>query len=680
MKPSQTKEQLAARVKELEAQVQRLEKQLREQPRLGHGDSELLGNLRLQTILDNLPSPILLKDKDLRFVAINNAFINQCGRPATSILGKTDTDIWPKALSPGFTDMDKEVIKTGKAVTVHELVAYGKNNVRMHETFKTPIFDDQGQVIGTAGIGHDISKLKDTEDQLTHVNDLLHELQVLSNTGGWEFDLATRKTYWTDNHARLYGYEPNEINRHFRFFINTIVHPDDVADVRACFRGALVAGERVDMTYRAVCKDGEIKLFKSVILPDHDETGQLRRLYGVALDVTPFHKTQEELLRAKDLAEQASRAKGEFLANMSHEIRTPLNGVLGMLQLLSQAQLGLEHDQNVQVAMDSGQGLLTIINDVLNLSKLEAGKAELKDRPFGMRNLVESLERLFQYPASKNRTQLHFVVDKNVPQNLSGDKERFRQILFNLIGNAIKFTEDGKITLTVSMLPLTCSPGHCQLLITLEDTGIGIAPEQIDFVLHPFSQVDGSLSRKYHGSGLGMHIVRRTVELMQGSMSIDSVPDQGTSIYLSLPFHPVRAGMIDEPEVEAPISTSPSDLRILVVEDERVNRLTATRFLEKLGHLPTMAHSGEEALEKLRISNFDAILMDIQMPGMDGLQTTKIIRTDESFMAHQATPIIALTAYAMEGDRDKFLNAGMDGYLSKPVDMNALRKVLGTIA
>jgi signal transduction histidine kinase/ActR/RegA family two-component response regulator len=378
----------------------------------------------------------------------------------------------------------------------------------------------------------------------------------------------------------------------------------------------------------------------------------------------------DELRAAKDAAEDASRSKSEFLANMSHEIRTPLNGVLGMLQLLESTSPRAEQREYVETAIRSTNRLSRLLSDILDLSRIESNKLVIQEDSFVVADVRQSILDIFGVPAREKGVRLEVRVDPRIPANLFGDEARLRQILFNLVGNAIKFTPQGLVDVNFA---LVSSPGDfpCQVRCTVTDTGAGIPGERLKDIFEPFIQVEGSCVRTHQGAGLGLAIVRRLVDLMHGQLSIESTPGAGTTVGVTLPFAvgfaPARArGLAAEEDF--------GGCRILLVEDDSVNRMAMERILGKLGCIVLSASNGREALDMLGREKVDLVFMDVQMPVMDGLEATRIIREELQL----SVPIVAMTAYSMAGDRERFLRSGMDDYVSKPVDMARLRQVIAS--
>jgi signal transduction histidine kinase/CheY-like chemotaxis protein len=388
----------------------------------------------------------------------------------------------------------------------------------------------------------------------------------------------------------------------------------------------------------------------------------------------------EETTRARGRAEAADRAKSEFLANMSHEMRTPLNGVIGMATILCDTPLTPDQRECAETIGECGQTLLTLIDDLLDFTRTEAGKIELAAEPFRLRALLAHVQRVLRPRAGHKGLELLCEVHEAVPDELLGDEVRLRQVLLHVTGNAVKFTAAGQVRLAVRSTPLADA---AELHFLVRDTGPGIPRDKQRLIFEPFVQADSSTTRKFGGAGLGLAICSRLVALMGGRIWVESEPGMGSTFHFTarLALAPAVAG--DQPApaaAPAEVPFAPRSLRVLVVEDNQVNQKLAQRLLERRGHTGIIAEDGRAALEALSRSVFDVILMDIQMPGMSGLEAALAIRQREAQQGVAPIPIIALTARAMRGDRERCLEAGMDAYLTKPVDAQLLYNMLDNVA
>jgi PAS domain S-box-containing protein len=404
-------------------------------------------------------------------------------------------------------------------------------------------------------------------------------------------------------------------------------------------------------------------------------------------DITGERRAAAEIIRARDEAQLANRVKSEFLANMSHEIRTPMNGVVGMIELALASELTAAQRECLTTAKSSAEVLLTVVNDLLDFSKIDAGKLELENTGLSVRDSLAETVRLLTPSASAKGIRLDCRVDPRIPELVIGDSVRPRQVLLNLVGNAIKFTHEGEVVLTATVEPM--APPGVAVLFSIRDTGIGVPLHQRDHIFQPFAQADSSITRRFGGTGLGLAIAARLVSMMGGRIWVEAASDHGSIFHFTAVFGAAAAQPADvalclckelardAPEYTRP-APGPRSLTVLVAEDNAINQRVAVRMLEKLGHAATLVCSGTAAIEAFRKSRFDAILMDVQMPEMDGLEATLAIRRLEE-VSGEHIPIVAMTAHALKAHHDDCIAAGMDASLTKPVLMNQLAEVLDAL-
>jgi PAS domain S-box-containing protein len=533
----------------------------------------------------------------------------------------------------------------------------------------SPIMDKQGNILGVVLVFRDVSEqyrqeeaLRENRRRLQNTLETMNEI-VLQIDRDFIIKLNNRAS------AEIMGIPQDRFTgRHCYelLYAREKVCPDCPAKEAMDYKIRTNA-----LRYRP---DG--KILDRTVYPILDEHEKVKGAVIVAADITEKQKAEEDLIQAKQQAEAANKAKSEFLANMSHEIRTPLNGITGMLQLMQTTSLDEEQEEYIDGAYKSTRRLTRLLNDILDLSKIEAYKIEIREDEFQLSEIMQSVKDIFTQVAKKNKNTLLLSMDESIPEKIISDNTRLTQILFNLVGNAIKYTEKGQIELRAELLNVNAM--DCRILFTMSDTGIGIAEDKLDYIFEIFTQgndSDSPYTRKYEGAGLGLPLVKRLINLLHGNISIVSQQGEGTKIYVSLPFKIPEDSQREKPLTQgAELKNQKTGLQVLLSDDDPTTQLSTRRILEKQGCSVVVVDNGEKALSAVTEDNFDCILMDVQMPVMDGVEATRRIRS--SHAKFRDIPIIALTAYAMAGDREKFIHAGMDDYIAKPVDREELLGVI----
>ncbi|MBC2594115.1 PAS domain-containing protein [Ruficoccus amylovorans] len=787
---------------------------------------------RLSMVAARTINGVAITDAEGRIEWVNEGFTRITGYTLHECRGRKPGDfLQGKDTDPVAVDLMRTGIRSQSGFNV-EILNYNKNGTPYWVSIETqPIHDDQGRLSGFMAIEADITERVESDKAIKENQERWDLALEGSRDGVWDWNLQTNEVFFSANWARMFGYDREDISNRFEELTSRI-HPDDLPRTMNEVRRHFARETRIyECTYRMVRKDKSVCWVLDRGKAVFDANGRPYRMIGTHTDITQQMEREEELRKAKNKAEElnaklkevvktawdstleakrANQAKSAFLATMSHEIRTPMNGVIGMTGLLLDTPLNPEQRDYVKTIQGSGEALLTIINDILDYSKIEAGRIELEKLPFSIADCISETLNLLAPKADRKGLELTYSISENVPHILIGDATRLKQVLVNLLGNAVKFTEQGRVVVSVESEHLG---NHLhQIRFTIRDTGIGIPRDRMDRLFDSFSQVDASTSRRYGGSGLGLAISKRLVRLMGGDISVLSEEGQGSTFSFHVQFpakpnqgtisagdassplqekrilivvaDPIERGVIsraaeswgmsamsvdstqaafnllenrqpvdiilldsdisqlNSPDIgrkiralpglgEIPITlicstvcngcadvfqavlskpvnmpllrthleriirSSPASpppaqsappqitldydtgvrqpLRILLAEDNLVNQKVASLILNRFGYTVDIANNGKEAVEAVAHTPYEVVLMDVQMPEVDGYEATRRIRQQQSA---RRPYIIALTAGAMQGDREAAIEAGMDDYLSKPVKQKSLLEAL----
>ncbi len=484
----------------------------------------------------------------------------------------------------------------------------------------------------------------------------------------WDCDPDTGQMVWSDREMDLLGYTSHSVTPSFEAWLAR-VHPEDRPRIDAALAALSSGASTMEMEHRVIHPDGKVLWLRATVRIVTSEGGHKVRILGTNIDITADVLAREDLKRAKKAAEAATQAKSDFLAAMSHEIRTPMNAVLGMAELLRTTPLTPNQHHLLNTVLSSGDVLLTLVNSILDFSRVEAGQIDLTEAPVDLRRCVEEIVELLSLRAAEKSLTLKALVDVRVPTSLLTDATRVRQVLFNVVGNAVKFTERGNVTVT--MCSKAVETGLHEVEIAVTDTGPGIAADALQGLFLPFHQVDRSLARRFGGAGLGLAISQRLCQLMGGGIQVTSQVGKGStfrctfrarSVPLSAPLPQLPPSIFDA------TFASRFPHRILVAEDDAISRDVVELMLEHLGYTADFATNGREALEALERESYDFVLMDVQMPELDGLDATRRLR--QRNIKHLW--IVGLSAHAFQSSRDEAMAAGMNDYLTKPVSVASL--------
>ncbi len=624
----------------------------------------------LRTLIDNIPDRVYAKDTQGRKTLTNSAdWRASGGKSAQDVIGKTDFELYSSDQASQFWAVDKNVIDTGVPVSNMEEPGRDENgNPVWILTTKAPLRDIKGQVFGLVGIGRDITEKKRADAELLQEKQFLEALNLNSPVAIVVLDENSNIVSSNPAFEQLFHYTSSEIIG--KNLDGLITNKDSMEE--ALKFTEMVKTSSIHTIGKRHRKDGAILTTEIFGVPV-SVAGKKAGTLAIYHDITELDHAQKE-------AEQANRAKSEFLANMSHEIRTPMNGVIGMLELALDTSLSDEQRDYLSVSLQSAETLLALINDILDFSKIEAQKLELDTIDFDLRTLVEDVSQMMAKRAQDKGLELVCLIHPDLETELKGDPARLRQVLVNLIGNAIKFTHEGEIVIRAE--PVQDVRSQAIISFSVQDTGIGIPADRLAAVFDRFTQADGSTTRKYGGTGLGLTISKQLVEAMGGQIGVRSGAGIGSTFWFTLAFQKqLEKRIVTQSSMAASLALDFKDLRVIGIDDNATNRKVLSKMLEGFGCRIETASSGAKGLEMLRIAHqagdpFRVVLLDMQMPGMDGEQTAFAIKNDPLVNDVQ---IIVLTSMGQRGDAARLEALGCAAYLLKPVKQNMLYETLRTI-
>ncbi len=623
---------------------------------------------RLSLAVEQSANIVVITDPNGVIQYVNPRFCDVTGYSPEEAIGRT-----PRILKSGYHPSSLytelwQTITSGQPWR-GELLNRTKDGTEFWEQATiTPLLDDAGSIINFVAIKEVITERKEAEWQMALLNfalDSIHEAAFMA-------DKDARFYYVNQEACRATGYSREELLTMGVDDIDT----DASLDQWPALWQQLIEQHTLTFEGRHRTKTGQF--YPVEVTANYLEFNGQGYNLGLARDITERKKSEASLQEAKERAESASRTKTEFLANMSHELRTPMHGIISMTHLLRSTKLDPEQDEYLENVELSAQSLLTILSDILDISKVEAGKLELEFADFSLRQTIHEVVGGQAYRIRQKGLELACNLPEELPDILQGDQLRVKQIILNLLGNAIKFTAQGQISIEVRQV--SREGNRVTLRLSVRDTGIGISAAAMERIFAPFEQADSSTTRRYGGTGLGLSICRRLVELMGGRIWAESTEGVGSCFHVELPFLLQKQPEQPQPQVRVmlPERKPTRPLKILLAEDNLINARSMTVILGRMGHLVTTAENGLQALEQWRSADWDCILMDLQMPVLDGIEATRMIRQEEQ-QRGEHTAVIALTAHALRGDRERILAEGFDDYIAKPVDISLLLETLALV-
>lgn len=610
---------------------------------------------QLKAILNNIPYWAWLKGRDGKYIAVNECLLKDFNLSAEDFIGKTDYDIFPPEIAENSLKDDKEVMESGKPKTINEISVVNKREIWL-KVVKTPFLNENGEIAGITGIARDITQEKIAEEALKESELKFKDLTFSSSDWVWEIDNTGKFIYCSDEVKDILGFNPEDILGKTPY---DLMPQSEASRVKKLAFESIRQGKPIkDLESINITKSGQELIFLSNAVPVFDRDGNIKGYRGVYKDITRQKQFEKELIKAKEMAEEGSKAKSEFLANMSHEIRTPMNGVIGFIQLLSGSALNDEQKEFVNEALKSSELLLALINDVLDFSKIEAGKMILDNISFDLRSVVEDVAMLASSNLVGKDVEINALIYSDIPNKLYGDPGRLKQVLNNLVGNSVKFTSKGEINIIAKLAYRRAK--SVILNFEVSDTGIGISEEHKKRIFEAFTQVDSTTTRKFGGTGLGLAISKTIVNMMKGTINLVSEKNKGSTFSFTAEFD------IDEREDCLKNHIKPLEgIKVLVVDDNLTNVKIAQHYLKDAGCEVLEAYNADDTLELLKSGNIpDVIIIDYKMPETDGIVLSSIIKKSPEF---REIPLLLLTSMAQKGDSKLARDNKFAGYLTKPV-------------
>jgi PAS domain S-box-containing protein len=624
--------------------------------------------------------------KDLEVSRWSKGAEEKLGYRENEIIGKSIKILVPVDRYREF-EHKIQMIKKGEVIDKLETIRLHKNGSKVDVSISlAPLFDCRGEFNGGIGIYKDISEKIELTKRLQEYEERWRYALEGGSFGVWDYNLRNKELLHYGKWKEHLGYDEEEISN-LKDAWNDLIHPSDIHEVKNAFSKPL-NGQDYIVEYRIKCKNKEYMWIRTKgRVFEWDVDGKPLRMVGTNEDITDRKLFEQEIKEKciqleylKEEADNANKAKSLFLANMSHEIRTPINGIIGTVQLLQLTKLNKEQERYATILKESTESLLIIINDILDISKIESNAIKLNINPFNLKETIRKIHDQLLMTGNAKGLEISLYIDPTINFHLAGDEYRLMQVLNNLISNAVKFTDKGQVSFRI--LPVFSKNNIERIEFQIRDSGIGIEDNFKDRIFNNFSQGDLSSNKKYMGSGLGLAIAKRIAGLMDGDIRFDSKVGEGSIFIFTCEFtilddnHEVinNVDIAAADNMNTLSNVSEEEKIILVVEDNIMNQEIVQNVIKRKGYRCLVAYNGKEALDMLRKYQVDLILMDIQMPELNGFDTTKIIRKE--FQKDKYLPIIAVTAYAMIEDEEKCKEAGMDNYISKPFELEALYRMI----